>query len=155
ALASHWWLDVTPLELADKDAVLDAVRGLAGRGGQQGWVVGFGYDPSRLAPEHPGLDARELDAVAGAMPVLLLKQAGQIAYANHAALTIAGIGADTPDPPAGRYGRDDAGRLTGVVYEAPAIQTLMHRAPQPTAAEIVEMGARTLREFAARGCTTI
>jgi predicted amidohydrolase YtcJ len=155
ALAAHWWLDVTPLALPSKDAVLAAVRDSASRGGRGGWVVGFGYDPARLPPDYPELDVADLDVAAGRVPALLVNQSGHIAYANRAALAAAGIDERTPDPPAGSFGRDGAGRLTGVVYEGPAVQAFVRAMPQPTAAQIAELGARTLREFAARGCTTI
>jgi predicted amidohydrolase YtcJ len=155
ALAAHWWLDVTPLALPSKEQVLAAVGEQARQGGREGWVVGFGYDPSRLPPDYPELYAADLDAAAGGVPTLIVNQSAHIAYANHAALAAAGVGADSPDPPAGSYGRDGDGRLTGIVYEAPAIQRLVAKLPQPTPAEVAEMGATTLREFAARGCTTI
>jgi predicted amidohydrolase YtcJ len=155
ALAAHWWLDVTPLALPSKERVLAAVAEQARQGGRGGWVVGFGYDPSRLPPDYPELYAADLDAVAGGVPTLLVNQSAHIAYANRAALAAAGVSEDTPDPPAGSYGRDGEGRLTGIVYEAPAIQRLVGKLPQPTPAELAELGARTLREFAARGCTTI
>ena len=155
ALAAHWWLDVTPLALPSKERVLTKVREEARRGGRAGWVVGFGVDPSRLPPDYPELTALELDEAAAGVPTLLVNQSGHIAYANHAALAAAGIDAGTPDPPAGSYGRDGEGRLTGVLYEAPAIQTLVARLPQPTPIEIAQMGQRTLRDFAARGCTTV
>ncbi len=155
ALAAHWWLDVTPLALPSKERVLAAVREEARRGGREGWVVGFGYDPSRMPPDYPELDATDLDEAAGRVPALLVNQSGHIAYANHAALAAAGVGEDTPDPPAGSFGRDGEGRLTGVVYEGPAIQRCVRAVPQPTAAQVAELGARTLRDLAARGCTTI
>jgi predicted amidohydrolase YtcJ len=160
ALAAHWWLDVSPIALegrdaAGREAVLAAVRDSARRGGRSGWVVGFGYDPSRMPPDYPELNAADLDEAAGGAPALLVDQSGHIAYANHAALAAAGIGEDSPDPPAGSFGRDGEGRLTGVIYEGPAIQALVRAAPQPTPAQVAELAARTLREFAARGCTTI
>jgi predicted amidohydrolase YtcJ len=155
ALAAHWWLDLTPIALPGRDAVLAAVREAARAGGREGWVVGFGYDPSRMPPDYPELNAADLDGAAGALPALVINQSGHIAYANHAALAAAGIGEDASDPPAASFGRDGAGRLTGVLNEAPAIQRVMRAAPQPTPAQLAEMGARQLREFAARGCTTI
>jgi predicted amidohydrolase YtcJ len=165
ALAAHWWLDVSPIALAGREAaggvragkgsVLAAICDSARAGGREGWVVGFGYDPSRMPPDYPELSAADLDEAAGGAPVLLVDQSGHIAYASHAALAAAGIGEDTPDPPAGSFGRDGGGRLTGVLYEGPAIQSLVRAVPQPTPAQVAEMTARTLREFAARGCTTI
>jgi predicted amidohydrolase YtcJ len=155
ALAAHWWLDLSPIALPERDAVLAAVRDSALAGGRGGWVVGFGYDPSRMPPDYPELSAADLDGAAGAVPALIVNQSGHIAYANHAALAAAGIGEDAADPPAASFGRDGEGRLTGVLYEAPAIQRIVRAVPQPSAAQVAEMGARTLREFAARGCTTI
>jgi predicted amidohydrolase YtcJ len=155
ALARHWWLDLTPLAPPSRERVLAAVCEQARRGGRGGWVVGFGYDPSQLPPEYPQLDAHDLDEAAGQVPTLLVDQSSQLAYANHAALAAAGIQEDTPDPSTGGFGRDRDGRLDGVLHGAPAIQRCAHAAPRPTTAQLAELGARTLREFAARGCTTV
>jgi hypothetical protein len=63
----------------------------------------------------------DLDDVTGDRPVLLYRYCGHIAVANSAAMSLAGIEADTPDPEGGSIDRDSAGRPTGVLRET-AIQ---------------------------------
>ncbi len=59
----------------------------------------------------------ELARVAGAAPAFLYSHDGHSAWASAAALSLAGLGAETPDPPGGRLERDSSGRLTGVLRE--------------------------------------
>ncbi len=61
--------------------------------------------------------AVDIDDVVADRPVLLYRYCGHIAVANHAALALAGVGSDTPDPPGGSLDRDPSGRLTGVLRE--------------------------------------
>jgi hypothetical protein len=65
----------------------------------------------------------DLDDVVGERPVLLYRYCGHIAVANSAALALAGVGSDTPDPEGGSFDRDASGRPTGVLRET-AIQSV-------------------------------
>lgn len=154
SLAAHWWLDVSPIARPSREAVLAAVHE-ASAAARDSWVVGFGYDPSRLPPDYPELGADDLDVAAGDVPVFIVNQSGHIAYVNHAALNAAGVGDATPDPPAGSYVRDDAGRLTGVLHESPSYAPFLASLPLPSAQEIAGLAATTLRDWAAQGCTTV
>lgn len=62
-------------------------------------------------------DRHLLDAAVSDRPVLLMRYCGHIAVANTAALELAGIGPDTPDPVGGLIDRDDRGHPTGVLRE--------------------------------------
>src|SRR6056297_2867814 len=74
-----------------------------------GWIAGFGYDDSQLAElRHP--TRQELDAVSTEYPVLIIHQSGHLGVANSKALEMAGITADTPDPPGGVFRREADGR---------------------------------------------
>ncbi|MHA7816138.1 MAG: amidohydrolase [Pseudohaliea sp.] len=81
-----------------------------------GWIVGFGYDDSQLAEQrHPTRD--ELDAVSTEVPVLIIHQSGHLGVANSKALELAGVGAETADPPGGVYRRRAGSREPNGVLE--------------------------------------
>lgn len=61
--------------------------------------------------------AEDIDGVISDRPVLLYRYCGHIAVANSAALALAGVDADTPDPEGGSFDRDHAGRPTGILRE--------------------------------------
>lgn len=61
--------------------------------------------------------AADIDGVVGDRPVLLYRYCGHIAVANSAAMALAGVDADTPDPKGGSYDRDRRGRPNGVLRE--------------------------------------
>ncbi len=61
--------------------------------------------------------ARDIDDVVPDRPVLLYRYCGHIAVANTAALTAAGMGSDTTDPPGGSFDRDSSGRPNGILRE--------------------------------------
>jgi predicted amidohydrolase YtcJ len=90
---------------------------------QNGWAEGFGT-------------AALLDAAAPDNPVYLTTASLHAAWANSAALKLAGIGAQTPDPPDGQIQRDEHGQPTGILLEA-AMELVAAAIPQPTAEEDV------------------
>ncbi|HQA11911.1 amidohydrolase family protein, partial [Zoogloea sp.] len=59
-----------------------------------GWILGFGYDDSRLREQRP-LSRNDLDAVSRDKPVLVIHQSGRQAVANGKALELAGINRDS------------------------------------------------------------
>lgn len=79
------------------------------------WIVGGGW----AMPAFPGgtPTAAELDAVVADRPVYLPNRDHHGAWVNSRALEIAGLDADTPDPPDGRIERDPGGRPTGTLHE--------------------------------------
>lgn len=65
-----------------------------------GWIIGFGYDDAQLKEKrHPV--ATELDQISKDIPVMLLHQSGHLATLNTKGLEVAGITANSPDPPGG------------------------------------------------------
>jgi predicted amidohydrolase YtcJ len=120
ALTENLCVDTSPNAAPTKDAALAALREACEQAPRGEWVLGFGFDPARLFPDHPGLTADDLERASGGRPVFVLNQSGHIGYVNHAALAAASIDADTPDPPAGAYVRDARGRPTGELHEPSA-----------------------------------
>ncbi|MGE0544560.1 MAG: amidohydrolase [Dehalococcoidia bacterium] len=79
------------------------------------WLRGHGYDEATLGSRHP--TRADLDAAAPDHPVVLVHWTVHRCVANSAALRAAGIREDAPNPSGGRALRDDAGHLTGLLYE--------------------------------------
>ena len=59
-----------------------------------GWVIGYGYDDSRLREQRP-LSRSDLDSVSRDKPVLVIHQSGRQVVANGKALELAGITRDS------------------------------------------------------------
>jgi predicted amidohydrolase YtcJ len=108
------------MESADLSDLLSRVSRFAD--GVEGPVIGQRLNDEGLAEGR--LPTRtDLDDVIGDRPVLLYRYCGHIAVANSAALSLAGIDSETPDPEGGSIDRDGAGRPTGVLRET-AIQSV-------------------------------
>ena len=87
-------------EVTDIPSLLDVLRTfIRDRGIAPGsWVRGTGYDPAFLSEAcHPTRD--ELDRVSRDHPIYLGHVSGHLSVANSLALEMAGITAETPDPP--------------------------------------------------------
>ena len=109
-----------PPEVKTLAGLLDRLRTHPNLGaGPHQWVQGFGYDESKY-PEGRGPTAADLDQVSSTQPVFVQRCDGHSSVANHRALELAGITQHTPDPAGGSLGRDDAGRLNGLLIETAA-----------------------------------
>jgi len=94
------------------------------------WLQGDGWDEGKLA-EHRYPLAADLDPVSPDNPVWLMQTTGHYGVANSAALRMAKISAQTPDPPAGTIDRDARGEPTGALKEA-AKDAVLDLIPPPT-----------------------
>src|ERR1700759_2199946 len=90
----------------------------AGRTPDGSWVTGAGYVEYKLREDrHP--TRADLDAAVPGRPAVLYHTSLHACVLNSAALRTAGFADGQPDPPGGAFGRDDQGRLNGVVFEGP------------------------------------
>ncbi|WP_051768239.1 amidohydrolase [Sphingobium sp. DC-2] len=96
---------------------LDAVAGCVKGRAPGEWIVGRAYEPAALG-ETPSKGL--LDRIAPNNPVLLTDVSIHSSWANSAALKLAGITRDTPNPEGGIIERDAKGEPTGVLREAAA-----------------------------------
>jgi predicted amidohydrolase YtcJ len=96
------------------------------------WLRGHGWRQNGW-PEDFG-DAAMLDAVAPRNPVYLSAASMHAAWANTAALKVAGVKRDTPDPLHGQIQRNEHGDPTGILFEA-AMQLVSDAIPQSTPEE--------------------
>ena len=101
------------------------------------WITGVGWN-AHAWPEGKVPDRSYLDAVAPHTPVAVWCKDLHALWVNTAALRLARIGIDTPDPEGGRIVRDPETRqATGLLNET-AAQLVMKVIPEPTQAQLVE-----------------
>lgn len=105
------WDDIVALVA---DAVADTEPGawISGRGWHQ---EKWSRSPDPMVEGQPVHDG--LSAVSPDNPVILTHASGHASFVNAKALELAGIDADTPNPPGGEIVRDAAGQPTGVLRE--------------------------------------
>jgi predicted amidohydrolase YtcJ len=99
------------------------------------WVLGGGWTMAAFPGGTPV--AADLDAVTAGRPAFLPNRDHHSAWVNTAALRIAGVGADTPDPQDGRIERDETGRPAGTLHDG-AMRLVAAHVPPASAAELTE-----------------
>lgn len=97
------------------------------------WVLGHGWQQNDWDGKFP--TANELDAIAPNNPVYLTAKSLHAAWANTAALKLANIADDTPDPKDGAIQRGADGKATGILLET-AMERISHIVRKPTPSEI-------------------
>jgi predicted amidohydrolase YtcJ len=141
--------DVT--EVRTRAGYAEHVRGYAAAHPAEPWILGAGWYMDAFPGGMP--TAAELDAAVADRPVFLVNRDHHGAWANSAALALAGVGAQTPDPPDGRIERDASGQPTGTLQEG-AMRLIEAVIPQPDAAQrlrgVLE-GQRYLHELGITG----
>lgn len=104
------------LDLRGIEAIKVALRRKAAQMPPGYWVAGFKFDDTKLKDGRP-LHRKDLDEAVPDHPVEVNHRGGHTSWYNSKAFELAGVTRDTPDPRAGRFARDPAGELTGVVAE--------------------------------------
>ncbi|RNM14025.1 amidohydrolase [Nocardioides pocheonensis] len=99
----------------DEAAYLAHVGSYAASHPDTAWIRGGGWAMAAFPGGVPS--ARALDAVVPDRPVALVNRDHHGMWVNTRALEVAGIHAGTPDPPDGRFERDEAGNPTGMLHE--------------------------------------
>lgn len=138
-LAYATGLQAPPLAQATSKAqMLQMVAQRAAKASPGAWITGWGWNESRWGetgfPTAADLDSVTSNPTTGDHPTLLLRSDGHGAVANSAALSLAGITANTPNPPGGVIDRGPDGHPTGFLREL-ATGLVEGHIPQPTADE--------------------
>jgi len=146
-------LDVTYPKVHSIADIVAMVRERASQTAKGKWIAGAGWDDTKFS-EHRYITRADLDAVSPDNPVYLDHVSGHLAAANSAALALAGITRNTPDPAGGVIERDASGTPTGIVKDT-AMELVAKLLP-PDPPDINMQAAKLISERAsALGLTTI
>lgn len=106
------------------------------------WILGHGWNQNSWSPS-PGRGeggfphASDLDAIAPNNPVYLTAKSLHAGWVNTAAMRLANITAQTPDPQHGQVQRDAQGNPTGILLET-AMALAAHVIPDPSEADVAD-----------------
>jgi predicted amidohydrolase YtcJ len=140
-------------DLTCLEELLTRVREAADSRPQGHWIIGQGWNETDWTEGY--MPTREtLDLAAPAHPVLLWRCDLHLAAVNSTALSLAGITADTPDPPEGRIERDTTGEPTGILKEL-AINLVRQVIAPPDADQVMESFEDAAKALHRRGVTGI
>ena len=92
------------------------IRAKAAELGPGVWITGYDWDEYRMAEQRIPL-RQDLDVAAPNNPVQIIRAGGHSRVGNSAAIKIAGITRDTPDPERGVIEHDASGEPNGVIRE--------------------------------------
>jgi predicted amidohydrolase YtcJ len=130
-----------------------AIAELAQQAPSGEWIQGRSWDEGKFT-ERRLITARDLDEFASDHPVWISHTTGHYGTANSAALRLAKIQNETPNPPGGTIDRDPSGHPTGVLKET--AQDLVAALIPPLTQAQIERGIREMaRAFNAEGMTGV
>jgi predicted amidohydrolase YtcJ len=146
---------LTRIELDGVRSKEEAVAMVAARAREVGpgrWILGGGWNNNLWSP--PDFPTREeIDRAAPGNPVLLDRKDLHSCWVNSAALRLAGIARDTPDPPGAAIGRDVDGEPDGMLYES-AVRLAREAVDEPPPDDVAVM-RRGMKLLASMGITGI
>jgi len=143
------------VQLNDAASVQEFVRRIGERVARMTkgeWLLGGDWDEMKWSP--PQVPTKELiDHVTAQNPVAVDRYDGHMILVNSLALKLAGITAQTPDPPGGVIVRDAQGNPTGVLKDA-AEDLVFKVIPEPTHVQRRHAIERALEHAASLGVTS-
>jgi predicted amidohydrolase YtcJ len=144
------------VELNDATSPQEFARRIADRAAKTPkgeWLQGGDWDETKWSPAE--LPTKELiDPLTSQTPVAVNRYDGHMILANSLALKLAGISAQTQDPPGGMIVRDAQGNPNGALKDAAA--DLVYKViPQPTHDQRRHAIERALEHAAALGVTSV
>ncbi|UTR11763.1 amidohydrolase [Evansella sp. LMS18] len=145
-------LDCRPDSTSSVEEILNKVREAAKETPEGEWILGFGWDESRMIDKRvPTIE--ELDEAAPHHPVFLKRTDAHNAVVNSKAFQISGIDETKPDPEGGKFAKDkETGRLTGLIHED-AIKQI--KFPNHSADDLKRGMALAQEDFLKWGLTTV
>jgi predicted amidohydrolase YtcJ len=136
---------------SSRQVILDLTAACAKAKKPGEWVVGRAYEPATFdVPPHKSM----LDKAAPNNPVIFTDISGHSAWANSAALKIAGVTRDTPNPTNGIIEKDASGEPTGVLRES-ANGIVARHVPAATRAETARALKWAVDTIVSQGITAI
>ena len=110
-------VDCRPEKAPTIDALVAALRAKAQRTPAGQWVTGSRYQETKLG-RHP--TRWDLDRASTNHPILISHSSGHQSVGNSLALQLAKLNRETPDPPGGKFVRDERGEFSGLLQERAA-----------------------------------
>jgi predicted amidohydrolase YtcJ len=151
---SPWYtVEAGPDKVKTMDDLIAAVRRKAENTPKGTLITGSGYQETKLG-RHP--TRQDLDKATTDHPVIITHSSGHLSVCNSAALKLAKVTKDTPDPEGGKFERDEKGEPTGLLKERAAgiVRSAATRKEVPEDDQLA--GYRTcLRSFLANGLTGV
>jgi len=144
------------LNLAGTPSVEDAVQRIGEYRTQNPhakWILGRGWNQV-LWPIDAFPSAADIDAVVSDRPVWLRRIDGHAGWANSAAIQLAGIDDDTPDPGGGKIIRDHNGHATGILVDK-AMGLMQSQIPAPGKDDIRAAHQKAIDLLVALGMTSV
>lgn len=132
--------------------ILAAIEACRADAGNATWFISSGHTASAWPPDK--YNKAFLDEIFGDMPAYLEDETAHNALVNSAALAIAGIDDDTPDPDGGIIERDANGEATGHIIEFGALDLIKPHLPERDLAAQVKGLAWAIDLFNQYGFTT-
>jgi hypothetical protein len=134
-------------ELGTAAEYLEAIAGYVADHASDEWILGGGWQMSAFPGGTP--TAAALDAVTGERPAFFPNRDGHGAWVNSAALRLAGIDRETPDPADGRIERDADGTPSGTLHEGAMalVNRLLPEEPLERLTDALRLGQRYLHSF--------
>ncbi|MEI3846240.1 MULTISPECIES: amidohydrolase [unclassified Microbacterium] len=134
-------------ELGTAAEYLEAIAGYVADHASDEWILGGGWQMSAFPGGTP--TAAALDAVTGERPAFFPNRDGHGAWVNSAALRLAGIDRETPDPADGRIERDADGTPSGTLHEGAMalVNRLLPEEPLERLTDALLLGQRYLHSF--------
>lgn len=142
------WCDLgyPPTLEATRQALTDCAQDAA----DQPWVLAT--NPNTAVFHKGGPPSGFLDEFVSDRPMVV--HSYHSSFTNSAALALAGITAETPDPEHGVIVRDEAGRPTGTLIET-AQDLVLDLVPKPSAGEFAAYLREVIDEFVANGIVSV
>ncbi|MGM0919601.1 MAG: amidohydrolase [Bacillota bacterium] len=116
------------------------------------WIFASSYNELTMV-ESRYLTRYELDEVSTEHPIMIMRTCGHIMIVNSRALELAGVNDQSANPEGGVFGRDESGKLNGLLVEA-AMQPVS-RVINPTEEDFARAAKIASDDFISLGITTI
>ena len=145
-------LDQVDCETETLDECLKRVAARAAQIQPGKWILGHGWNQNAWAEGFGTVE--QLNKAAPENPIYLTAKSYHAAWVNGAALNIAGIDAQTPDPVNGKIGKNYSGQPSGILLEG-AMEMVARSIPLPRLADTAEAIERAQVHLWKLGLTSI
>ena len=146
--------NIGPFRFGTTAEAIEHLAGVARKTPEGDWVMGRQFDPS-LQEGPPALTRSMLDQASTRHPIFVYNASLHLAYCNSRALEIAGITAETENPPASEIVREANGEPNGVLKAGPAMALVARHNPSLRGQNAAEACLQVFHRANRVGITTL